>query len=246
MLQELKQILDGVVSFRFLNRLWMEVKFESHRQAALARRKVVPGTLTLFKKVNIREVDWADPEVDVFPTERKTIEVRGFSSQLSTERISEVFNRLSGQSLLLYPPEGLVGSFHSRHAEGQVEDIAMSSNSALVTFVNPAAAKAVLRTGTSLDIGGERLHLSWGRQREEQRDVQEVQQVQQPVERLQMVSVCPGWGVPQYYVTTPFLTPPHYFPHCYFPLQSSHPRGVLQPVQGQASLFTVSREGDGF
>ena len=122
----------------------------------------------------------------------------------------------------------------------------MSSNSALVTFVNPAAAKAVLRTGTSLDIGGERLHLSWGRQREEQRDVQEVQQVQQPVERLQVVSVCPGWGVPQYYVTTPFLPPPHYFPHCYFPLQQGLPRGVLQPVQGQASLFTVSREGDGF
>ena len=97
--EELHKILDGVLSVRFLNRVWLEVKFESHRQAALARRKVVPGTLSIFQRVNIREVDWADPDIETQPRERnRTVLVKGFSEPSPEQRILKMFNTLSGGS----------------------------------------------------------------------------------------------------------------------------------------------------
>ena len=95
--EELRKILDGVISLRFLSKFWLEVKFDSHRQAALARRKVVPGNLSIFQRNKIKEVDWADPDIELSPRERsKMILVKGFSEPCPEQRIFRMFSRLSG------------------------------------------------------------------------------------------------------------------------------------------------------
>ena len=61
--QELGAALTGVTRVRLLPASWCEVEFETHRQAALARRQLVPGRLSLSRHtVTVRQVDWADPE----------------------------------------------------------------------------------------------------------------------------------------------------------------------------------------
>ena len=54
--EELRGLLEGVEGVRFLSTKWLEVEFQSHRLAALARRQLLPGNLTIFRNVNIRQV----------------------------------------------------------------------------------------------------------------------------------------------------------------------------------------------
>ena len=54
--EELRGILEGVEGVRFISTGWLEVEFQSHRLAALARRQLQPGNLTIFRTVVIREV----------------------------------------------------------------------------------------------------------------------------------------------------------------------------------------------
>ena len=54
--EELRGILEGVEGVRFISSRWLEVEFQSHRLAALARRQLLPGTITIFRTVVIREV----------------------------------------------------------------------------------------------------------------------------------------------------------------------------------------------
>ena len=54
--EELRGILEGVEGVRFISTRWLEVEFQSHRLAALARRQLLHGNLTIFRTVVIREV----------------------------------------------------------------------------------------------------------------------------------------------------------------------------------------------
>ena len=54
--EELRGILEGVEGVRFISSRWLEVEFHSHRLAALARRQLLPGNITIFRTVVIRQV----------------------------------------------------------------------------------------------------------------------------------------------------------------------------------------------
>ena len=54
--EELKKILEGVVSVRFISTQWMEVHFMSHKLAAVARRTLVPGNVTIFQNISVSQV----------------------------------------------------------------------------------------------------------------------------------------------------------------------------------------------
>ena len=64
MADELNAVVGGVNSVRYLTKQWLDVEFETHRAAALARRQLVPGNIALFDRLEVRQVDWADPEKD--------------------------------------------------------------------------------------------------------------------------------------------------------------------------------------
>ena len=54
--EEISKILDGVVRVRFISSRWLELEFHSHRMAAVARRILVPGNLTMFQSIGIKQV----------------------------------------------------------------------------------------------------------------------------------------------------------------------------------------------
>ena len=61
--EELRGILEGVEGVRTISTRWLEVEFQSHRLAALARRQLLPGNLHMFRTVAIREVREVDTRV---------------------------------------------------------------------------------------------------------------------------------------------------------------------------------------
>lgn len=70
-MEEMKKVTDGVVGVivypssadKTKNRGFAFVEYESHKAAAMARRKLIPGTFQLWG--HSIQVDWAEPEKDV-------------------------------------------------------------------------------------------------------------------------------------------------------------------------------------
>ncbi|CAN2388765.1 double strand RNA binding domain from DEAD END PROTEIN 1, partial [Pristimantis euphronides] len=101
-LDEMRKVTEGVVdviaypsaSDKTKNRGFAFVEFESHRAAAMARRKLIPGTFQLWG--NTIQVDWADPEkeVDVETMQRvKVLYVRNLMISTTEETIKTEFNK---------------------------------------------------------------------------------------------------------------------------------------------------------
>ena len=61
-LEEVERLgVEGVARVS-LSRGGLELEFQSHRLAALARRLLVPGSLRLWGEAAVRGVEWAEPE----------------------------------------------------------------------------------------------------------------------------------------------------------------------------------------
>ena len=209
LLAELKKILDGVVRVRILNKNWLEVEFETHRKAALARRKVVPGNLTMFQRLSIREVEWADPPTKDFPMRNmsRVIEARNLPYNTTEHRISRMFDLLSGS---------------------QVEKIDLNprDNIAVVTFISHTAARAVLEAGNNLEVGGRRMKLFWGGWGEERRESEGRGSTVAQYCNTLLPPSCPGQIIqvpprlylnhPHHYLPPTYL-PPLSYPHYFYP-----------------------------
>ena len=48
-----------MIRVMIIARRWLQLEFESHRHAALARRLLVPSNIAIMR-VEIKQVDWAD------------------------------------------------------------------------------------------------------------------------------------------------------------------------------------------
>ncbi|XP_071976976.1 probable RNA-binding protein 46 [Engystomops pustulosus] len=101
-LDEMKKVTEGVVDVivypsatdKTKNRGFAFVEFESHRAAAMARRKLIPGTFQLWG--HTIQVDWADPEkeVDEETMQRvKVLYVRNLMISTTEETIKAEFNK---------------------------------------------------------------------------------------------------------------------------------------------------------
>jgi len=143
MIHELGTVVEGVEKVRFQARGWIEVEFNTHRLAALARRQLVPGNLVLFDKVSVKQVDWADPEIDrPGHKERldKVIAVGNIPQDMSDYVVANMFNWLSG---------------------GQVTNVVKTGSTVLVTFVSHEGAMLAMERSKDREVSGARLELSW-------------------------------------------------------------------------------------
>ncbi|KAM9716915.1 APOBEC1 complementation factor isoform 1-T1 [Menidia menidia] len=102
-LAEMRKVTDGVVEVivypsaadKSKNRGFAFVEYESHRAAAMARRKLLPGRIQLWG--HPIAVDWAEPEVEVDEDTMATVKilyVRNLMLQTSEEAIEKEFNSL--------------------------------------------------------------------------------------------------------------------------------------------------------
>ncbi|NXW87713.1 RBM46 protein, partial [Alopecoenas beccarii] len=101
-LNEMKKVTEGVVDVivypnatdKTKNRGFAFVEYESHRAAAMARRRLIPGTFQLWG--HTIQVDWADPEkeVDEETMQRvKVLYVRNLMISTTEETIKAEFNK---------------------------------------------------------------------------------------------------------------------------------------------------------
>uniref|UniRef100_A0A7N6AGL9 APOBEC1 complementation factor n=1 Tax=Anabas testudineus TaxID=64144 RepID=A0A7N6AGL9_ANATE len=100
---EMRKVTDGVVDVivypsaadKTKNRGFAFVEYESHRAAAMARRKLLPGRIQLWG--HAIAVDWAEPEVEVDEDTMATVKilyVRNLMLQTTEETIEKEFNSL--------------------------------------------------------------------------------------------------------------------------------------------------------
>ncbi|XP_054254698.1 APOBEC1 complementation factor, partial [Indicator indicator] len=103
-LSEMKKVTDGVVDVivypsaadKTKNRGFAFVEYESHRAAAMARRKLLPGRIQLWG--HPIAVDWAEPEVEVDEDTMSSVKilyVRNLMLSTTEETIEKEFNSIT-------------------------------------------------------------------------------------------------------------------------------------------------------
>ena len=198
--KELANLVSGVTGVKFIARRWLQVEFESHRMAALARRQLVPGNLTMFGRVEIKQVDWADPEAEDLEQQQSTnndhnkaICIKNVGPHVEEAKVKMWFNIITG---------------------GLVDNVVKSTDHVLITFLTQDAAKFVMSQGHELMVEGNKLSLSWL----EPTLLKEVAEVSfkhpsniwgqgsvlsdggyvGPLEQLNRLCLSQGWGSPEY------------------------------------------------
>ncbi|XP_023862808.1 APOBEC1 complementation factor [Salvelinus sp. IW2-2015] len=102
-LMEMKKVTDGVLEVivypsaadKTKNRGFAFVEYNSHRAAAMARRKLLPGRILLWG--HAIAVDWAEPEVEVDEDTMATVKilyVRNLMLATTEETIEKEFNSI--------------------------------------------------------------------------------------------------------------------------------------------------------
>ncbi|XP_070804750.1 RNA-binding protein 47 isoform X2 [Pituophis catenifer annectens] len=107
-LEEISKVTEGVLDVivyasaadKMKNRGFAFVEYESHRAAAMARRKLMPGRIQLWG--HQIAVDWAEPEIDVDEDVMETVKilyVRNLMIETTEEAIKKVFGQFNPGSI---------------------------------------------------------------------------------------------------------------------------------------------------
>ncbi|KAI1887631.1 hypothetical protein AGOR_G00192300 [Albula goreensis] len=103
-LEEVSKVTEGVLDVivyasaadKMKNRGFAFVEYESHRAAAMARRKLMPGRIQLWG--HQIAVDWAEPEIDVDEDVMETVKilyVRNLMIETSEETLRQIFSQFN-------------------------------------------------------------------------------------------------------------------------------------------------------
>ncbi|XP_027999503.2 RNA-binding protein 47 [Eptesicus fuscus] len=101
-LEEISKVTEGVLDVivyasaadKMKNRGFAFVEYESHRAAAMARRKLMPGRIQLWG--HQIAVDWAEPEIDVDEDVMETVKIL-YVRNLMIETTEDTIKRVFGQ-----------------------------------------------------------------------------------------------------------------------------------------------------
>ncbi|MEE6462184.1 hypothetical protein FKM82_001519 [Ascaphus truei] len=107
-LEEISKVTEGVLDVivyasaadKMKNRGFAFVEYESHRAAAMARRKLMPGRIQLWG--HQIAVDWAEPEIDVDEDVMETVKilyVRNLMIETSEDAIKKIFGQFNPGSV---------------------------------------------------------------------------------------------------------------------------------------------------
>lgn len=149
---EMERLTDGVRDViiyssqqdKSKSRGYAFVEYESHRAAALARRKLVPGRIFLCGQ-EIEKVDWAEPENEVDEETMSKVRVlflRNLMPITNEHQIRHIFNYLSG---------------------GQVERVKKAKDFAFVHFATREAAEKAKFQSNDLILDGVRVEVTWSK-----------------------------------------------------------------------------------
>jgi len=149
----MKKLTDGVTNVCLYNsyqdktksRGYVFVEYQTHRHAALARRKLVPGHNFIFGQEILR-VDWAEPEHEVdsdVMSKVKVLFLRNLAMHTSEAEISAMFEAIS---------------------DGQVEKVKKAKDYAFVHFnTREAAEKAYKATKDDFILNKCPVEVTWSK-----------------------------------------------------------------------------------
>lgn len=150
---EMSKLTDGVTAVSIYysytdktkTRGYAFVEYLTHRHAALARRKLVPGRNFLFDQ-EIERVDWAEPEHEVDPdimARVKVLFIRNLTIDTTQDEILATFEAVS---------------------DGQVDRVKKAKDYAFVHFTTrEAAEKAYEATKNKLVLDDCRVEVTWSK-----------------------------------------------------------------------------------
>ncbi|KAL3316938.1 APOB1 complementation factor, partial [Cichlidogyrus casuarinus] len=167
--EEMEKITDGVKDVivftcpidKTKNRGFAFVEYESHKAAAMARRKLIPSRCQLFG--HQIAVDWAEPEREIdneTMSKVRVLYVRGLLSSISEERLKNHF--IAALRHCCAVSDSLV--FTDPDTEpSQIERVKKIRNYAFIHFKDRKIAALLFKmlNGTLLD--GSRLEISWAK-----------------------------------------------------------------------------------
>ncbi|XP_048827033.1 probable RNA-binding protein 46 isoform X1 [Brienomyrus brachyistius] len=141
-LEEMRKVTEGVVDVivypsaadKSKNRGFAFVEYESHKAAAMGRRKLIPGTFQLWG--HTIQVDWAEPEKDV--------------DDETMQRVRVLYVR----NLMISTSEETIRSEFSKFRPGAVERVKKLTDYAFVHFHNREDAIAALHAMNRKAIDG--------------------------------------------------------------------------------------------
>ena len=136
--EELSLVWVEGVSKVWLRGSWLQLEFETHRFAALARRQLVPGSMRLWGRVEVRGVEWAEPEAEVSTFKGRVLCVKNILPSFPYSKLVDIFNQLSN---------------------GQVDTVMRVGSSTLVTLLSTDAATLVKQRSVGMTVAGKALHV---------------------------------------------------------------------------------------
>ena len=136
--EELSLVGVEGVSKVWLRGSWLQLEFETHRFAALARRQLVPGSVRLWGRCEVRGVEWAEPESEVSTSKSRVLCARNIPPSFPYSRLVDIFNQLSN---------------------GQVDNVMRVGSVTLVTLLSSEAATLVKQRSVGMNVAGEPLQV---------------------------------------------------------------------------------------
>ena len=136
--EELSVVGVEGVSKVWLRGSWLQLEFETHRFAALARRQLVPGSVRLWGRVEVRGVEWAESESELSTSKGRVLCVRNIPPNFPYSRLVDIFNQLS---------------------DGQVDNVMRVGSMTLVTLLSTEAATLVKQRSVGMTVAGESLQV---------------------------------------------------------------------------------------
>ena len=126
------------------SRGYMFVEYDSHRLAALARKKLVQGSMFLFGH-EIGQVDWAEPEHEVDEETMSTVKI------------------LFVRNLMLSTSENTIRDLFNKMANNSVERVKKAKDYAFVHFATREAAEKALKASNPLVIDDAEVEVVWSK-----------------------------------------------------------------------------------
>ncbi|KAG9347141.1 hypothetical protein JZ751_006068, partial [Albula glossodonta] len=147
-LEEMKKVTEGVVDVivypsatdKSKNRGFAFVEYESHKAAAMARRKLIPGTFQLWG--HAIQVDWAEPEKDV--------------DEETMQRVRVLYVR----NLMISTTEDTIRREFSKFKPGAVERVKKLTDYAFVHFYRRGDAVDALHVMNGKVIDGSAIEVT--------------------------------------------------------------------------------------
>lgn len=149
---EMQKVTEGVVDVivypsaadKTKNRGFAFVEYESHKSAAMARRKLLPGKIQLWNQPIA--VDWAEPEVDVddeIMAQVKILYIRNLMLNTREETLENIFRNITGNAT--------------------IERVKKIRDYAFVHFNTRENAALAMKKVNGMEIDGSRVEVTWAK-----------------------------------------------------------------------------------